>query len=90
MGRMKKKKETMPSNTENMNRTYRLHIALNEKEYKVLNRFFEEYNITNKSKLIRETLMSAILKKFEEDAPTLFSEKEILKLCISRQVSKSK
>ena len=43
----------------------------------ILNRFFEEYNITNKSKLIRETLMSAILKKFEEDAPTLFSEKEM-------------
>ena len=43
----------------------------------IAERFFEEYNITNKSKLIRETLMSAILKKFEEDAPTLFSEKEM-------------
>mgnify|MGYP003413215714 FL=1 len=72
-----KKKETTQSNAENKNRIHRLHIALNEKEFKVLNRFFEEYNITNKSKLIRETLMSAILKKFEEDAPTLFSEKEM-------------
>lgn len=72
-----KRKELSPSNTDNMNRTHRLHIALNEKEYKVLNRFFEEYNISNKSKLIRETLMAAIFKKFEEDAPTLFSEKEM-------------
>ena len=72
-----KKKETTQSNADSMKRIHRLHIALNEKEFKVLNRFFEEYNITNKSKLIRETLMSAILKKFEEDAPTLFSEKEM-------------
>lgn len=47
-------------------------ISLNDIENKVLNRYLKKYNIRNKSKFIRESLITSILKKFEEDTPTLF------------------
>lgn len=47
-------------------------FALNDQENKVLNRFLEKYKIQNKSKFIRETLMSTIIRKLESDSPTLF------------------
>ena len=53
-------------------RENRIAILLNESEQRALNRFCERYGITNRSKLVRETLMRAILKKIENDQPTLF------------------
>lgn len=47
-------------------------FTLNDAENKVLNRFLEKYKVTNKSRFIRETLIISILKKLEEDSPTLF------------------
>lgn len=47
-------------------------FTLNDAENKVLNRFLEKYKVTNKSRFIRETLIITILKKLEEDSPTLF------------------
>lgn len=45
---------------------------LNEREMRALDRFCEQYNVRNRSRLIRETLMRAILKQIENDQPTLF------------------
>lgn len=45
---------------------------LNDEEMKALNRFITTYKVKNKSRFVRETLMTAILKRFEEDHPTLF------------------
>ena len=53
-------------------RTHRHLFSLNNEENKALNRYLAKYKISNKSKFIRETLMIAIIKKFEEDHPTLF------------------
>ncbi len=53
-------------------RENRIAILLNENEQRALDRFCERYGITNRSKLVRETLMRAILKKIENDQPTLF------------------
>jgi len=53
-------------------RENRIAILLNESEQRVLDRFCERYGITNRSKLVRETLMRAILQKIESDQPTLF------------------
>ena len=47
-------------------------FTLNEEENNALNRYISKYKVQNKSKLIRETLMLAIIRKFEEDHPTLF------------------
>ena len=53
-------------------RTHKHLFTLNDAENKVLNRFLQKYKVTNKSRYIRETLIMSILKKLEEDTPTLF------------------
>ncbi|MBR5676850.1 MAG: hypothetical protein IKX20_01770 [Paludibacteraceae bacterium] len=45
---------------------------LNEKEQKALDRYCAKYGIENRSRLIRESLMRAILKQLDNDQPTLF------------------
>ncbi len=53
-------------------REHRISILLNESEQRALERFCERYGVSNRSRLIRETLMRAILKKIDNDQPTLF------------------
>ena len=53
-------------------REYRVSILLNASEQKMLDRFCAQYGVKNKSRLIRETLMRAILRQLEKDQPTLF------------------
>ncbi|MBO4454237.1 MAG: hypothetical protein J5761_04195 [Paludibacteraceae bacterium] len=53
-------------------REHRVSIMLNEQEQRLLDRFCEKYGVTNRSRLIRETLMRAILRQTENDQPTLF------------------
>ena len=47
-------------------------FMLNDEENKALDRYIAKYKVKNKSRFIRETLMISILKKFDEDQPTLF------------------
>ncbi len=53
-------------------RKNRVSIMLNDSEMRALNRFCDHYTVKNRSRLIRETLMRAILKRFDKDNPTLF------------------
>jgi hypothetical protein len=53
-------------------REYRISILLNESENRILVSFCNRYRVSNRSRLIRETLMRAILKRMENDQPTLF------------------
>ena len=53
-------------------REHRVSIMLNEQEQRLLDRVCEKYGVTNRSRLIRETLMRAILRQTENDQPTLF------------------
>ena len=53
-------------------REHRISLMLNESEQRALDRFCEKYGISNRSRLVRETLMRAILKKIDSDQPTLF------------------
>ena len=53
-------------------RQYRVSIMLNASEKRALERYCDKYTISNRSKLIRETLMRNILKRFDTDSPTLF------------------
>ena len=70
--KMAKKKYLKPSPNPVLPRKYRQIFTLNEKENNALNRFLEKYKIKNKSKFIRETLMTEIIRKTEADQPTLF------------------
>lgn len=53
-------------------RSHRVSIMLNDSEFRAFQRYCERYTVSNKSRLIRETLMREILKRFEQDSPTLF------------------
>ena len=67
----------MPSTSQNkirkkLERKNRVSIMLNDAELHVLQQFCDRYNVTNRSRLIRETLIKAVLKQLDKDAPTLF------------------
>ncbi len=49
---------------------------LNRREMNALNAFCEKYKISNRSKFMREAIITTILKKFDEDYPRLFDDGE--------------
>lgn len=53
-------------------REHKISILLNDSEYRALEKYCDQYTVQNRSKLIRETLMRNILKRFDTDNPTLF------------------
>ena len=55
-----------------MPRRNRLSVMLNDSEQRALDNYCRKYNIQNRSKFVRETLMKDILHKFDNDSPTLF------------------
>ena len=59
-------------NNEKLRRTHRTSILFNQREQEAINLYCEKYKIRNKSKFMREVIMTEILKKFDEDYPTLF------------------
>ncbi len=66
------KKTPLKVTKRNSLRTHRHSFTLNNEENKAFNRFLTKYKVKNKSKYIRETLIISVIKKFEEDHPTLF------------------
>jgi len=59
---------------EKLKRSTRLSIMLNEREMRALNVYCTRYRIKNKSEFLRATIMQAILKRFEDEHPTLWEE----------------
>jgi len=59
-----------------LRRTNRLSLMLNSREKKALGIYCNRYRVKNKSEFLRATIMKAILKRFEEEHPTLWEENE--------------
>ncbi len=53
-------------------RTSRTCLNFNQREREAIELYCEKYNIKNKSKFMRETILTEVLKRFDEDYPTLF------------------
>lgn len=53
-------------------RTNKKSILFNNKEIKAIESYCRKYRINNRSKFMREAIITAILKKFDDDYPTLF------------------
>ena len=68
MKRKQKKKE------ENLKRIHRKAILFNKRELNAINHYCRKYKIKNRSKFMRETIISTILQKFDEDHPSLFED----------------
>ncbi len=76
MAKKKTKNET-PIRKERLIRNKRISITLNEREFRVMERFFNEFKIKNKTKFLRDTIIRAAWQKLEENAPTLFPKEEL-------------
>ncbi|MBN1386798.1 MAG: hypothetical protein JW965_00015 [Bacteroidales bacterium] len=61
---------------ERLKRNIRLTLMFNSREMRALNIYCQRYRVKNKSRFLRETIMNAILKRFDEDMPSLFEEIE--------------
>ncbi|MGD0582964.1 MAG: hypothetical protein ABR974_08480 [Bacteroidales bacterium] len=57
-----------------LKRTSRLSLMLNKREMRALSIYCNRYRIKNKSEFLRATIMKAILKRFEDEHPTLWEE----------------
>ena len=55
-----------------MLRKNRHSILFNTREMNAIEAYCRKYKVENKSKFMRETIITEILKKFDEDYPTLF------------------
>lgn len=61
---------------EQMKRKNRLSLMLNNREAKALGIYCSRFRIKNKSQFLRTTIMKEIVKRFEEEHPTLWEEGE--------------
>ncbi len=49
---------------------------LNNREIKAFGIYCSRYRVKNKSEFLRETVMKAILKRFDEEYPSLWEDNE--------------
>lgn len=64
----------MKENKKNIDllRTKRKSILFNKKEMQAIESYCRKYGVSNRSKFMREAIITTILKKFDDDYPTLF------------------
>ncbi len=65
---------------ENLKRINRYTICFNNRELYAINKFCNKYRVNNKSKFMREAIIMEVLRKFDEDYPSLFENQEQLSL----------
>ena len=58
--------------TEDLKRINSKVIKFNNKELNAIEYYCKKYRINNKSRFMRETIITAIIKKFDDDYPTLW------------------
>lgn len=73
----KPNKKTLKTQGDENKRHLRMTCLLNEDEQKILDRYLQKYKISNKSRWIRETILTFVHKKMEDDYPTLFGEHDM-------------
>lgn len=47
-------------------------LRFNSREQEAINLYCKKYSVRNKSKFMREAIIMEVLKRFDEDYPTLF------------------
>jgi len=57
---------------EKLLRKHRLSFVFNDEERKALESYCKKYKIENRSKFMREAIVTTILKQFDKDYPSLF------------------
>ncbi len=65
---MKQKKQKEPGMKRESTRT----IRFNSRELSAINQYCEKFHVTNRAKFMREAIITEILRKFDENYPTLW------------------
>ena len=73
-----------------LKRIHQKSILFNTKEINAINKYCKKYKIKNRSKFMREAIISTILQKFEEDPPSLFEDQPSLAAQPKNQYNKNK
>ncbi|MFO7933265.1 MAG: hypothetical protein R6U78_04200 [Bacteroidales bacterium] len=55
-----------------LRRIKRASLLFNSREQEAINLYCRKYSIRNRSKFMREAILTEVLKRFDEDYPTLF------------------
>ena len=50
---------------------------MSEEEVRIVDNYLKKYKISNKARWLRETVLTFIHQKMEEDYPTLFNEHDM-------------
>lgn len=58
-------------------RKQRMVCLMSEEEVRIVDGYLKKYKITNKARWLRETVLSFIRQKMDEDYPTLFNEHDM-------------
>lgn len=61
---------------EKLKRRHRKQFLFNDLELQAFERYCKKYRIKNKSKFLRETVMTEILVRFDKDYPSLFDQEK--------------
>jgi len=77
MNMRKRDRKSVKPNSEDVKRQHRMICLMSDDEQLIVDRYLEKYNITNKSRWFRETILMFIHKNMEEDYPTLFGEHDM-------------
>jgi hypothetical protein len=75
---VKKNKKAKKKKEEDLKRIHQKAILFNKRELNAINHYCKKYKIKNRSKFMREAIISAILKKLDEDYPSLFDDQPCL------------
>ena len=59
-----------------LRRKNRLSLMLNNREMRAIGIYCSRYRVKNKSEFMRATIMKAIIKRFDEEYPSLWEESE--------------
>ena len=70
-----KKRKKVP--VSNPPRRQRMVCLMSEEEVRIVDRYLEKYQITNKARWLRETVLAFIHQNMDEDYPTLFKEHDM-------------
>lgn len=70
-----KKREKVPASIPK--RKQRMVCLMSEDELRIVDSYLKKYKITNKARWLRETVLTFIRQKMDEDYPTLFNEHDM-------------
>ena len=70
-----KKRDKVPASTPK--RRQRMVCLMSEEEVRIVDSYLKKNKITNKARWLRETVLTFIHQKMEEDYPTLFNEHDM-------------